>query len=190
MITRFWFLSSVLFLLALVFPSPLQAQEFPADARLDGQVAIHADPDQSSEVVRTLAFAFVTVIGQSKDGAWYNIQVEDGTEGWVPVEAVNFVEAEAEEVEQVLIENVAIASGGVAIYEQPDTSSTRLLAAGGGSGFAPHVAGISAAGDWLYVYYVDGDWLAGWARVKQLILTEDQLATLPEIDPNNRLYRE
>jgi Domain of unknown function (DUF4062) len=87
--------------------------------------------------------------------------------------------------EPSIVENVEVARGGISIYDEPDTSSTRLLAALSGIGFAPHVAGRNEVGDWLYVYYFDGGWKDGWARNTQLVLSQELYNTLAVIDPMN-----
>lgn len=85
-----------------------------------------------------------------------------------------------------MIENVLTAPGGIEVFPLPSRDSGRVFAAAGTSLFAPHVAGRNAAGDWVYIYYFDESELkAGWTRVRNLVLTEAQVAGLPVIDPNN-----
>jgi hypothetical protein len=81
----------------------------------------------------------------------------------------------------VIIENVDTV-GGVEVFSLPDRSSGRMFAAA--MGFQPHVAGQFE--DWLYIYYFDGGTLqSGWTPLSQIILTEEELASLPTLSPDN-----
>jgi hypothetical protein len=85
-----------------------------------------------------------------------------------------------------LVECVLIVSGGVEVFPAPDRSSGRVFAAAGQSLFAPHVAGISPSGDWVYIYYFDeGTATDGWVRLASLTLTPAETASLVEIDPDD-----
>ncbi|MCI0712160.1 MAG: hypothetical protein L0154_18540 [Chloroflexi bacterium] len=85
------------------------------------------------------------------------------------------------QTETVIIENVDTV-GGVEVFPLPDRSSGRIFAAA--MGFQPHVAGQFE--DWLYIYYFDrGTLQSGWTPLNQIILTEEELASLPTIAPDN-----
>ena len=85
------------------------------------------------------------------------------------------------EPQTVIIENVDTV-GGLEVFPMPDRSSGRTFAAA--MGFQPHVAGKFE--DWLYIYYFDrGTLQAGWAPLNQIILSEEELASLQTIAPDN-----
>ena len=85
------------------------------------------------------------------------------------------------EAPQNIIHNIPIAAGGIEIFPLPDRSSGRLHAATGT--FEPHIAGKDASGEWVYIYYIDGGWQAGWSRASQLTIEAGDLAGLAVIDP-------
>ena len=83
-----------------------------------------------------------------------------------------------------MILNAAIQGGGVEVFPSPDRSSGRAFAAAGG--FAPHIAGRSEDGNWLYIYYFDGGLQDGWAPAHQFAdLTAGQVGALAVIGASN-----
>lgn len=90
------------------------------------------------------------------------------------------------EAPESLVECVLIGSSGIEVYPEPDRSSGRVFAAAGQSLFAPHVAGRTADGGWLYFYYFDeGEPMAGWARAIQIPLSDEDYDVIEIINPNN-----
>lgn len=85
-----------------------------------------------------------------------------------------------------LVESVQIGSGGAEVFPLPSRSSGRIFAAAGVSLFAPHVAGRTEEGDWVYIYFFDeGELLTGWMPTSQMTLTDEQFDTLFVVDPDN-----
>lgn len=70
------------------------------------------------------------------------------------------------------------------IYDQPTTSSERLVAAA--EAFSPYVAGANADYRWVYIYFFTPQGMQdGWIRSTRMNLDEATLNSLPIIDPNN-----
>ncbi len=85
----------------------------------------------------------------------------------------------------LIIENVS-SNGGLEVFNAPDRESGREFAAAGN--FQPHVAGITAEGDWLYIYYFDNGVLTdGWVPTHQLVLNAEEVASLAVVYPNDLL---
>lgn len=81
----------------------------------------------------------------------------------------------------VIIENVDT-RGGVEVFPLPDRSSGRIFAAS--MEFQPHAAGQFE--DWIFIYYFDRGVLQfGWVPLSQIVLSEEELGSLPTISPDN-----
>lgn len=100
-----------------------------------------------------------------------------------PEEPIGISEISGEILPPFIIENVS-SRGGLEIFAEPDRANGGEFAAG--ANFQPHVAGINAEGDWLYIYYFDeGELTAGWSPLNQMVLNVDEIASLSIIDPEN-----
>ena len=83
----------------------------------------------------------------------------------------------------VIIENVAT-RGGLEVFPEPNRTSGRIFAAS--ANFAPHVAGINANEDWLFLLYLDnGVVVAGWSPRSQIVLTNEEVVSLTVINIQN-----
>ncbi len=66
-------------------PSDVKALPAAVEARARGDVSLRERPDDLANSVRGLpANAEVTINGKSEDGAWYRVQVEGESQGWLP----------------------------------------------------------------------------------------------------------
>jgi hypothetical protein len=83
-----------------------------------------------------------------------------------------------------VIEHVPVSSGGMEVYPVPDAGSERIFAVQAGR-FQPHVAGVNVTREWVFIVYfeADGSLSTGWARTRQVQLTDEEYLSLVEVDP-------
>jgi uncharacterized protein YgiM (DUF1202 family) len=116
-----------------VTPTELPALTGVVDAQQT--INVRAGPGTNNPVVTTLEPGTeVRVLGRNSDGSWINIQLDDGTEGWVSAELLEIQEPQSSSekpraLARVVAQEVTPTPEGAAASPTPETEATAEVTA-------------------------------------------------------------